>query len=187
MTDSSEDRLNQLKSYLQSLSDKERSDLGAAAHQSERGVFDLVKSGDAAGLYAALKREPGLAERQDQNGMTPLHWSGADKSGLLFEVLTQEPNAAPWTRDKTGRIPLDVMRQAGQHTIANKAERVTYPQLFQEEQSGPLSPEKVAAFSKKYEVLEKPNTRPSYARNMEPLAKPPERSAIGKDRGDREH
>jgi hypothetical protein len=102
MTDNSEDRLNQLESYVQSLSDKERSDLGAAAHQSDRGVFDLVKSGDAAGLYAALKREPGLAERQDENGMTPLHWSGGDKSGLLFEVLTQEPNAAPWTRDKAG-------------------------------------------------------------------------------------
>jgi hypothetical protein len=30
------------------------------------------------------------------------------------------------------------MRQAGQHGIADKAERVTYPQLFQEELSGPV-------------------------------------------------
>ncbi|WP_430431294.1 hypothetical protein [Oceanicaulis sp.] len=187
MTDSSDDRLKQLEAYVQSLPENERRDLGVAAHQSEHGVFDLVKSGDAAGLYAALKREPGLAERQDQNGMTPLHWSGADKSGLLFEVLTQEPSAAPWTRDKAGRIPLDVMRQAGQHGIADKAERVTYPQLFQAEQSGPVSPKKVAAFSAKYEALGRPDTRPSDARDMEPLVKVPERSAKGKDRDDREH
>ena len=126
MIDDSRDRLKQLEVYVQSLSEQERRDLGIAAHQNERGIFDLVKSGDVASLYVALKSDPSLAERQDENGMTPLHWSGIDKSGLLFEVLTQEASAAPWTCDKTGRLPLDVMREARQHGIADKAERMTY-------------------------------------------------------------
>ena len=43
MIDDSRDRLKQLEVYVQSLSEQERRDLGIAAHQNERGIFDLVK------------------------------------------------------------------------------------------------------------------------------------------------
>lgn len=186
MTDDSRERLKQLEVYVNSLSENERRDLGTAAHQSERGIFDLVKSGDVASLHVALKRDPSLAERQDENGMTPLHWSGIDKSGLIFEVLAQEANSAPWTRDKAGRLPLDVMREAGQHGIADKAERLTYPQLFLDERDGPVEAKKLAAFNEKYEGMGRPDTRPNYAKNLEPLVKTQARRLDGKERDDRE-
>ncbi|WP_109260661.1 hypothetical protein [Hyphobacterium indicum] len=186
MTADSRDRIKQLEAYMRSLPEEGRQDLGAAAHQSEHGVFDLVKSGDAAGLYAALQRDSGLAERQDQNGMTPLHWSGIDKSGLLFEVLTQEACAALWTRDKSGRLPLDVMRDAGQHAVADKAERITYPLLFRDERAGPVEPKKVVAFERKYEAFGKPDTGPSYAQHLVPQEKVPQSRAKRPDRDERE-
>lgn len=182
----SRDRLNELEDHIKGLPDQERRALGAEAHEHERGVFDLVQKGDAAGLFAALKREPALIERQDENGMTPLHWAGLDKSGLLFDVMTQESSAAPWTRDQAGRLPLDVMREAGRHAVADKAERVTYPKLFRDEQNGPVEQKKVAAFSAKYDALGKPDTSPTYARNLEPLAKAPEPGRQGRDHDERE-
>ncbi|WP_300379681.1 ankyrin repeat domain-containing protein [Henriciella sp.] len=186
MIDDSRERLRQLEVYLKSLSENERRDLGTAAYQSERGIFDLVTSGDAAGLHVALKRDPTLAERQDENGMTPLHWSAIDKSGLLFEVLTQEANSAPWTRDKAGRLPLDVMREAGRRGVADKAERLTYPQLFLDERDGPVGAKKLAAFKEKYEAVRRPDTRPNHARHLEPLVKTQARRTDGKERDDRE-
>ena len=185
MSAESEDHFEALEAYVQTLPEEERRALGAVAHQSPLGVFDLVKSGDAAGLYAALEHDPSLMERQDENGMTPLHWAGIDQSGLLFDVLTSEPSGGPWTRDNVGRLPLDVMREAGQHAVADKAERITYPQLYRDEEASPVKREQVAAFERKHEALGKPNTRPSYARNLEPLDKTPEPRATAHNRDER--
>ena len=187
MTDGSDDRLKQLEAYVLSLPEKERRDLGATAHQSERGIFNLVKSGDAAGLHAALKRDPSLVERQDENDMTPMHWAGIDKSGLMLEVLTQNVNAAPWMRDKAGRLPLDVMRDAGQHEIADRLERITYPRLFHDKQRGTVDAKKVAAFGRKYDALGKPDTWPIFAARPEKGEKTPSQPRLrSRENEDRE-
>lgn len=176
----------ELKNYVLALSEDERRELGARAFEHEHGVFALIQSGDAAGLYAAVQQDPAILERRDEGGMTPLHWAAYDSSGLLFDVMTHEPSRAPWLRDNAGRLPLDVLRDAGQHGIADKAERLTYPQLFRDEKGGPVQPENIAAFCAKYETLEKPATGPSYARQLEPLAKTPEPRASSRNRDERE-
>lgn len=176
----------ELESYVLALSEDERRELGARAFEHEHGVFALIQSGDAAALYAAVQQDPAILERRDEGGMTPLHWAAYDSSGLLFDVMTHEPSRAPWVRDNAGRLPLDVLRDAGQHGIADKAERLTYPQLFRDEKGGPVEPGQIAAFAAKQVDMDKADTTPSYARNMEPLVKAPERSAEGRDRDERD-
>jgi ankyrin repeat protein len=175
----------ELDSYVLALSEDERHALGARAFEHKHGVFALIQAGDAAGLHAAVQQDPAILERRDESGMTPLHWAAYDSSGLLFEVMTCKPSGAPWARDNARRLPLDVLRDAGQHGIADKAERLTYPQLFRDEKDGPVEPGKIAAFAAKQADMGKAETTPSYARNMEPLVKVPERNAKGRERDDR--
>jgi len=179
-------RFEELESYVAALSEDERRALGARAFEHNHGVFDLIQTGNAAGLHAAVQQDPAILERRDESGMTPLHWAAYDSSGLLFEVMTREPSSAPWARDNAGRLPLDVLRDAGQHGIADKAERLTYPQLFRDEKGGPVEPEKIAAFEAKRAAIGKADTMPPYARNMEPLAKNPEPMSRRRDLGERE-
>jgi ankyrin repeat protein len=179
-------RFHELESYVADLSEDERRALCARAFEHEHGVFDLIRAGDAAGLHAAVQQDPAILERRDESGMTPLHWAAYDSSGFLFEVMTREPSSAPWARDNAGRLPLDVLRDAGQHGIADKAERLTYPQLFRDEKGGPVEPEKIAAFEAKCEALGRPDTSPSYARNPEPLAKQPASLSHGRNMDERE-
>lgn len=160
-------RFEELESYVANLSDDERRALGVRAFEHERGVFDLIQTGNAAGLLAAVQQDPAILERRNESGMTPLHWAAYDSSGLLFEVMTHQPSSAPWARDNAGRLPLDVLRDAGQHGIADKAERLTYPQLFLDEKGGPVGSPKIEAFALKYEALGKPAAGPRYARNVE--------------------
>lgn len=175
-------RLNELERYVADLSENERRTLGARAFEHEHGVFDLIRAGDAAGLYAAVQQDPAILERRDESGMTPLHWAAYDSSGLLFDVMTSEPSSAPWARDNAGRLPLDVLRDACQHGIADKAERLTYPQLFRDEKGGPVEPKKIEAFEAKYEALGRPDTSPTYARNPEPLDRQPNQRSQERDR-----
>jgi len=179
-------RFQELESYVADLSEDDRRALGARAFEHEHGVFALIQAGDAAGLHAAVQQDPAILERRDESGMTPLHWAAYDSSGLLFDVMTREPSSAPWARDNAGRLPLDVLRDAGQHGIADKAERLTYPQLFRDEKGGPVQPEKIAAFAAKQAEIDKADTMPSFARNMEPLTKNPEPMSRRRDLDERE-
>jgi hypothetical protein len=55
---------------------------------------------------------------------------------------------------------------------------------FADEKGDPVEPGENCSFATKQADMDKAETTPSYARNMEPLVREPERSAKGQDRGD---
>ena len=143
MTPEHETRYQELEAYVAGLSEEAHAKQAAKAQAHEGAVFDLIRAGDAVAFYVAVKANPAVLESQDENGMTPLHWTAVDKSGLMQDIATSTPRKAPWIRDNHGRLPLDVMREMTNHGLADKLARLTYPQLFQHEKDGPVALEKV--------------------------------------------
>ncbi len=160
MSDLAKDRFEALKAYFDKLPANEQERHAVKGQEHENAVFDMIKEGDGVGLYASVQKDAKLLERQDVNGMIPLHWSSADRSGLAYEIFTSQPNKAPWVRDKFDRLPLDVAKETGREQISDKMERVTYPQLFRHEKDGLENPEKINAFYEKHKEHGKTNTMP---------------------------
>ncbi len=173
-----------LEAHWQGLSPKAQAKEAAKGQAYEGAVFDLVRNGDALGLYASVKADPSLLNKQDARGMTPLHYAGIDRSGTLADVMLSQPSQAPWRRDKAGRLPLDMAQVTRRETIAAKIERATYPQLFKDEKDGPLKPEQIARFAKQYQELGRPDTRPPFAQSLTPREMMPRLK--GKERQERE-
>ena len=186
MTDYARERFEELEAYVASLSVEEREEQAAKGQQYPKAVFQMINTGDVVGLYCSIKKDPSLLEKQDDYGMTPLHWGSADRPGVIQEIVTSEPSKSPWMRDRFGRLPLDVMREAEHHKAADKMERLTYPQLFHDEKGGPVSSEKIIAFEEKAKELGKVDTRPPHARDMEPKPMIPRLQTKERDAGERE-
>jgi hypothetical protein len=183
MTDYARQRFEELKVYADKLPKVERSGQAAKGQAYDKAIFDMIRKGDTLGVYCSIKHDPSLLEKKDDKGMTPLHWGGSDKPGVMQEVLTSEPSSSPWIRDKFGRLPLDVLRNGGHHTAADKMERLTYSQLFKDEKDGPVPQEKIKAFDDKSKALGRPDTRPPFAKDVELRSTIPRLSEKGKDRG----
>ncbi len=186
MTDYARERFEELEAYVASLPAEEREEQATKGQQHPKAVFQMIKTGDVVGLYCSFKKDPSLLEKQDDFGMTPLHWGSADRPGIIQEIVTSEPSKSPWTRDRFGRLPLDVMREAEHHNAADKMERLTYPQLFRDEKDGPVSNDKIKSFEQKSKQLGKVDTRPPHARNMEPKPMMPRLHSTERDAGERE-
>lgn len=186
MTDYAKERFAELEAYVTTLPEAERAEQAAKGQAHPKAVFQMIQTGDAVGLYCSIKKDPSLLERKDDYGMTPLHWGGSDKPGLMQEILTSEPSKSPWTRDRFGRLPLDVLREGAHHNAADKMERLTYPQLFRDEKDGPVSSDKIKAFETKYKELGKADTRPPHAHNMEPKPMMPRLKGKERDADERE-
>lgn len=164
MADSIGRRFEKLKEYVAGLSQGERDEYAAKGQAHENAVFDMIKEGDGVGLYASVQKDPSLLERQDENGMTPLHWSGADRSGLTYEITTSQPSNAPWMRDNHDRLPLDVAQEAGREQDALKLERTTYPQLYRHETNSPEQADKMNGFYEQHKKHGRADTSPSNER-----------------------
>jgi hypothetical protein len=144
------------------------------------GVIERVQAGDVLAVACAV-REGRAVDAPDANGMTPLHHASAYDMRLTARVLVDRPNAAPWMRDRFGRLPLDIAEEAGHDRMATTIERVTYTSLFRDEQDGPLPPELIERYAARRKELESSDTRPPYARHIEPRGMLPERSDRGHD------
>jgi hypothetical protein len=164
----SEPSLDELKRYVDSLAPEQQNAHAQKAHAHDKSVFDLVKSGDRVGLYCAVKQNPTLLQQRDENNMTPLHHAGGDKSGMTHDILTEAPNNAPWIRDKFNRLPLDVMREAGQHQVANKVEPLTYPSQFKQIEDNLDKAMHLKAYEERYRTLERPDTMPAHMKGFKP-------------------
>ncbi|MCK0069951.1 hypothetical protein [Kordiimonas laminariae] len=169
MSDQAQERFEALKVYFDKLPAKEKEREAAKGQTHDGAVFDLIKNGDGVGLYASVQKDPSLLEKQDEKGMTPLHWSAADKSGLTYEITTSQPSNAPWMRDNFDRLPMEVAKEAGREQDQLKLERVTYPQLFQQEKNGPEQSAKVSKYYKKHKETGKADTRARENRALEKL------------------
>lgn len=183
MTDYARERFEELKAYADNMSKADFNEQAAKGQAYDKAIFDMIRKGDALGVYCSVKQDPSLLEKQDDHGMTPLHWGGSDKPGVMQEILTSEPSISPWVRDRFGRLPLDVLLDGGHHTHADKMERLTYPRLFRDEKDGPVSPEKIKAFNEKSKALGRPDTRPPFARNFDARPTIPRLKSQAKDRG----
>ncbi|UTW60223.1 hypothetical protein KFE96_07895 [Kordiimonas sp. SCSIO 12603] len=186
MTDYARERFEELKAYVDNLPKAEFDKQAAKGQVHNKAIFDMIRKGDALGVYCSVKQKPSLLEKRDDDGMTPLHWSGSDKPGVMQEILTSEVSNSPWVCDRFGRLPLDVLRDGGHHTHADKMERLTYPRLFRDEKDGPVSPEKIKAFDDKSKALGRPDTRPPFANNIDFKSSIPRLKSQAKDRGDLE-
>ncbi len=169
MGDQAKERFERLKEHVAKMPDEERAKHAAKGQAHEGAVFDLIKQGDGVGLYASIQKDPSLLERQDNNGMTPMHWASADKSGLTYEIASSQPSNAPWMRDNFDRLPMEVAKEAGREQDQLKLERVTYPQLFQQEKNGPEQSAKVSKYYKKHKETGKTDTRNRESRALERL------------------
>ncbi len=121
--------IGEINAFIDTLSPKALEQQEAKTSDNPEAIFDLVKQGDTVGVAIAMRNgiEPDIT---DKHGMTPLHYAAANGARNITEILTQSPSAAPWAQDKHGRLPLDITREAGNHQIGDRLERITYPQLF---------------------------------------------------------
>jgi hypothetical protein len=188
MTDQAHERFEALKAYFDKLPDKEKEQHAAKGQAHEGAVFNLIKEGDGVGLYASIQKDPGLLEKQDENGMTPLHWASADKSGLAHEITTSHTSSAPWTLDKFERSPLDVAREAERSEDQVKLEQITYPQIHRTlNYDEPVKEQKIEAHYQKLQEVnakqpEKLEMFKAEHRKEESRKQPPE-SDISNSRG----
>ena len=172
------DRLQEIEAYLSGLSSRERDALSDIGPDE---FFARVKGGDAASVLAALKKHPYLANEQDKDGLTPLHWAAQDKSGVMQDILTQEPNQSVWTKDNFGRLPLDTAQEFERDKAALRLERLTYPQLFRDEKDGPVSPEQIAEYYKAHKEHGRADTAPEYSIDKEEDEKGPRQLVMTRD------
>jgi hypothetical protein len=182
MTGRDRDRYDRLKAHIAGMADSEyRRELDKT--RNPRAVFDLIREGDAVGVACAV-RDGRSMEIQDDRGMTPLHHAAAYDTRLIGQALTERPNAAPWTRDSEGRLPLDVAREAGHHELGDRLERLTYPELYRDERDGPVREDLIEGYDARRRELGSPDTRPDFARDFPARGMLPGRG--DRDRGDRE-
>lgn len=186
MTDYAKERFDELEAYVAQLPKEDRAEHAAKGQAHPKAIFQMVKTGDAVGLYCSVKKDPSLLENRDDYGMTPLHWGGASKPEVMTEIMLSEPSSAPWARDRFGRLPLDAHREGGHHQSADKIERVTYPDLFRDEKDGPVAPDKIATFAEKQKTLGRTDTRPPFARSIEPREIMPKLKGRERDAGERD-
>ena len=146
-----------LKGYVDDLGYDEMAEQLAKTTEAS-GIISCIRSGDAVAIACAV-REGISMDMSDANGLTPLHHAAARDSGLIGRALLERPNAAPWMRDRFGRLPLDIARSVGAADLARQLERVTYPEIFRDEVDGPLKPDLVRRHAEKYAQLGSPGTQ----------------------------
>lgn len=183
MSDPAQDRFEALKTHFDNLSKSEQEHHADKGQAHDQAIFDMIKEGDGIGLYASVQKDPSLLERQDANGMTPLHWSSADRSGLTYEIASSQPSNAPWMRDNYDRLALDIAQEAQREKESIKIERITYPQLFKDETDGLVPQEKIKAFEK---ALAWSDTRPPFARGIKFHSVIPRLKDQARDKGELE-
>jgi ankyrin repeat protein len=61
-------------------------------------IFELIDSGDAAGLQALIDREPDALKTRDDSGVSPLMHASYRGRGLVFELLAATGSTDPWDR-----------------------------------------------------------------------------------------
>lgn len=164
MTDRDDNRLEELKRYIERLSDAERRRQLEKTRGAE-GLARAVRRGDAVAIACAA-REGRKLDAPDRNGMTPLHHAAAYDARLIGTLLTERTDGAQWHRDRYSRLPLDLARQSGNHEIGDRLERITYPELFRDERDGPVPPELIAEHDRQRQERGSPDTRPDFAREF---------------------
>ncbi len=131
-----------------------------------QAVFELIRQGDTVGVACAI--EKGLpSDLADQNGMTAMHHAAAHDTKTIAALLIESGHGGPLKRDRFGRLPLDVAREAGADEIGNRLERATYPALFRGEQDGPVPPERIRQYEKDRARSGPVASRPPYAHAIE--------------------
>ena len=157
------ERTEELERYIESLNQEERKKQEAKTKDNPQALFDLIKQGDTVGVAVAIENNIDLV-LQNEQGMTPLHLASAHGTKLISELLINKVDGTVWQRDNFDRLPLDVARENGHDEIGDKLEQVTYPELFIDEQD---NHELVAKYLEKQKECDRPNTAPSFAKDLD--------------------
>src|ERR1043165_4669503 len=65
---------------------------------SPMSIFELIDSGDAAGLHSLIAQEPEVVKARDDGGLSPLMHAAYRGRGLVFELLAASGSDDPWDR-----------------------------------------------------------------------------------------
>lgn len=122
-----EKALDGVKRRAEKLSEAKRDELIFEAQDDPAIIFEHIKNGHALELYCVANDVPETLSQKDAFGMTPLHVSNVDQSGLATAILTENPHASIWEQDNIGRIPLDVAEQFENMESISSLTRCTYP------------------------------------------------------------
>ena len=165
MNDDIRQRLEALKQHIADLSREDR-ERQLAKSKDPQAVFALIRKGDTVAVACAIER--GMPkDLADQNGMTMMHHAAAHDTKTIAALLIEEGHGAPLSRDRFGRLPLDVAREAGSTDIANQLERITYLGVFRDEIDGPVLGQTIRAYEKERTLAGPVDSRPPYAREIE--------------------
>src|SRR5262245_37296989 len=66
-------------------------------------IFELIDSGDAAGLQALIQHEPDAVTSRDDNGLSPLMHAAYRGRGPVFEFVAAVGSDDPWDRLLLGK------------------------------------------------------------------------------------
>lgn len=125
-----EKALERVKKRADNLSDAKRDELIFEAKDDPSIIFEHIKNGHAVELYCVANDVPETLDQKDAFGMTPLHVSNVDNSGLATAILTEKPHASIWEPDNQGRIPLDIAERFENMATVGHLTRYTYPQFM---------------------------------------------------------
>ncbi len=157
--------IEKINAFIDALIPKALEQQEAKTKENPEAIFDLVKQGNTVGVAVAIKNDI-QPDMTDMHGMTTLHYAAANGAENVTEVLTQSPSAAPWIKDKHGRLPLDMAREAGNHQIGDRLEQLTYPQLFKEKEGRLIQHGILEAFNTKRKALGNPDTKPAFDKKL---------------------
>lgn len=125
-----EKALERVKKRAHKLSEAKRDELISEAKDDPSIIFEHIKNGHAVELYCVANDVPETLDQKDAFGMTPMHVSNVDGSGLATAILTEKPHASIWEPDNQGRIPLDVAERFENMATVGHLTRYTYPQFM---------------------------------------------------------
>lgn len=166
MSQSLQEQLKNLNDYIDTLSPEERRQHELKTYYgSVGGVMSMINAGDTIGVAIAFRSSLSTA-MTDEYDMTPLHHAVARDSRLMSAILIEKVNDAPWVRDNFGRLPVDVAQECGHDELSDQLMRITYPDLFLDEQDGPIDQALIAKYHAKYQELGKPDTSPAFAQDL---------------------
>lgn len=132
-----EKALERVKKRAEQLSEAKRDELIFEAQYDPSIIFEHIKNGHTVELYCVANDVPETLDQKDAFGMTPLHVSNVDNSGLATAILTEKPHASLWELDDKSRFPLDIAEQFGNEESISQLVRCTYPhcmKMFEEDE-----------------------------------------------------
>lgn len=83
-------------------------------------------------VRGALEQDPTCINKQDEAGLTALHWASGNRDLVITEMLLNFPKGKvdPWIKDIRGRTAIDHAIESGRREIIDLLKQLMYGEIL---------------------------------------------------------